>query len=215
MNTPSRPVAGPRPPVPAALHSARSHSGLVVPYITAWHAGRPMWGHVAEQAQARAITDGLCQVCGLELDDTRIVLTVRPQDIAAAVAPEPGLHPACLRYAVAACPMLSGTRPLYRPVGHGPGPCDQPDCDCALWAPADSVGRAEQPAEAWYELWISPADYRPTAYSTNGRQQIGISLRDVRPRRMRKIRASEPGASHAELEPVIDLTIATTALFSK
>jgi hypothetical protein len=107
----------------------------------------------------------LCQICGQRLEE-RICLTVRPMDVRAGFAPEPGLHPECLAYAAKGCPMLNGAAAAYRrsPVtaGHPAGrPCNDPSCPCPQIAPGDDHEvRSGRPADDWDSWMIAPTSYR-------------------------------------------------------
>ncbi|MET9081422.1 hypothetical protein ABZX77_05885, partial [Streptomyces sp. NPDC004237] len=92
-----------RPPARAA--ALPRHGGLAVPWITGWFDGRPYFGVNFPLRRIQTIAHGLCQFCREPLG-RRIGLVVRPADIAAGYVDEPGMHPECLDYAVAVCPML-------------------------------------------------------------------------------------------------------------
>jgi hypothetical protein len=97
-----------------------------VPWVSLIHNGHAAFGTLDAERALRAYRDRLCQICGHELDE-RCFLIVRPADQARGYSPEPALHPECLPYSAAHCPMLNGTATHYRrhPVlaGH---PADTP-----------------------------------------------------------------------------------------
>ncbi|EFG05869.1 Hypothetical protein SCLAV_0792, partial [Streptomyces clavuligerus] len=146
------------PAIPAACAHRPTHGGLVVPYVSFEHNGLPVFGGLAPRKRTRAFENALCQICERPLDRWFYVL-VRPLDVDAGYAPEPGLHPPCLVYSERACPMLNGNRTSYRagpiisrhPAGR---PCDDPACSCPATAPtAESQVRAGRKADDW-DAWM-------------------------------------------------------------
>ncbi|MGI5397055.1 hypothetical protein [Streptomyces sp. CA-251251] len=107
-----------------------------MPPSAAWDAERAL----------TALLRRLCQICGQPLDE-RCYLIVRPADVVRGCSPEPALHPECLPYTAAHCPMLNGTATHYRrrPVlaGHPAGrPCTDPSCPCPSRSPTKATPRA-------------------------------------------------------------------------
>ncbi|WP_416976684.1 cell envelope biogenesis protein OmpA [Streptomyces sp. T028] len=160
MPKPRRPRAV-RPPARAA--ALPRHGGLTVPWITGWFDGRPYFGVNFPVRRVQAITYRLCQFCRQPLG-RRIGLVVRPADSTAGYVDEPGMHPECLDYAVAVCPMLNSTMDRYR--------AKPPAAVAGLLA--STPARAGKPAEA-YEAWfITPNGYE-IAYGPDG-TVLGIRL---------------------------------------
>jgi hypothetical protein len=136
-----------RPPARAA--ALPRHGGLAVPWITGWFDGRPYFG----------VNFPLRQPLG-----RRIGLVVRPADSAHGYVDEPGMHPECLDYAIAVCPMLNGAMNRYRA-----GP---PAAVAGLLA--STPARAGKPAEAYEAWYITPNGYE-IAYVPGG-TVLGIRL---------------------------------------
>jgi hypothetical protein len=150
-----------RPPARAA--TLPRHGGLAVPWITGWFNGRPYFGVNFPVRRIQAITHRLCQFCRQPLG-RRIGLVVRPADTAVGYVDEPGMHPECLDYAVAVCPMLNGAMDRYRPA--------PPAAVTGLIAVQAS--RAGKPAEAYEAWYITPSGYE-IAYGPDG-SVLGIRL---------------------------------------
>ncbi|CAL9670756.1 hypothetical protein SUDANB15_07383 (plasmid) [Streptomyces sp. enrichment culture] len=155
--------------------------GLVVPWVSLVHGGHAVFGSLDADRTRTAFLRRLCQICGQFLDE-RCYLIVRPADAARGHSPEPALHPECLPYAAAHCPMLNGTATHYRhrPVlaTHPAGrPCTDPSCPCPSPSPDQGhAARSGSPADR-YEAWmIHTRNYR--LLFTRGRPStpIGISL---------------------------------------
>ncbi|SHI66866.1 hypothetical protein [Streptomyces sp. 3214.6] len=163
-----------RPPARAA--ALPRHGGLAVPWITGWFDGRPYFGVNFPVRRIQAIKHRLCQFCRQPLG-RRIGLVVRPADSAVGYVDEPGMHPECLDYAVAVCPMLNGSMDRYRT-----GP---PAAVAGLLAVQAS--RAGQPAEAYEAWYITPSGYE-IAYGPDG-TVLGIRL-DVPVLMKRPVRAA-------------------------
>lgn len=163
-----------RPPARAA--ALPRHGGLTVPWITGWFDGRPYFGINFPLRRIQTITHGLCQFCRGPLG-RRIGLIVRPADISAGYVDEPGMHPECLDYAVAVCPMLNGTLDHYRAA--------PPAAVASLIAVQAS--RAGKPAEAYEAWYITPSGYE-IAYGPDG-AVLGIRL-DVPVLMKRPVRAA-------------------------
>ncbi|MGW7365413.1 cell envelope biogenesis protein OmpA [Streptomyces sp. NPDC054841] len=139
--------------------------GLVVPWVSLIHDGHAAFGSLDAERSRTAFLRRLCQICGQPLDE-RCFLIVRPADAAQGHSPEPALHPECLPYAAAHCPMLNGTATHYRrsPVlaSHPAGrPCTDPSCPCPSGSPDEGhAARSGSPADR-YEAWmIHTRNYR-------------------------------------------------------
>ncbi|WP_307813641.1 cell envelope biogenesis protein OmpA [Streptomyces sp. N35] len=132
--------------------------GLVVPYVTLIHNGHAAFGTLDADKTRRAFTQRLCQICEQPLNE-RCFLIVRPADVTEGCSPEPALHPECLPYTAAHCPMLNGTARHYRasPVlAHHPAgrPCTDPACPCPARTPdGGHTARSGRPADR-YEAWM-------------------------------------------------------------
>ncbi len=134
------------PPIPTAMAHLPVLGGLVVPWVTPRTAdGRYLLGAVDAAKTSTAIHRRLCGVCGRALGD-RLVLLVRESDLARCASTEPGLHPHCAAYTIAACPMVAGRRSHYRASAH------KIDADAVHGA--DSDRRLGAPAEAWHAVWL-------------------------------------------------------------
>lgn len=79
--------------------------GLVVPWVTLIHGGHAALGVLDADRARAAFRHRLCQICGQRLNE-RCFLIVRPADVIKGHSPEPALHPECLPYTAAHCPML-------------------------------------------------------------------------------------------------------------
>lgn len=155
--------------------------GLVVPWVSLVHNGHAAFGSINTKRAIQAFLSRLCQICGQALDE-RCFLIVRPADMKAGYAPEPALHPECLPYAAAQCPMLNGVATRYRqhpilekhPAGR---PCADPACPCPGRSPGqDHSARSGRPADR-YEAWmISSQEYRLAARADAPEIPAGISL---------------------------------------
>lgn len=182
-----------RPPARAA--ALPRHGGLAIPWITGWFDGRPYFGVNFPVRRIQAITHRLCQFCRQPLG-RRIGLIVRPADSTVGYVDEPGMHPECLDYAVAVCPMLNGSMDRYR--------VSPPAAVAGLIAVQAS--RAGKPAEAYEAWYITPSGYE-IAYGAGG-TVLGIRL-DVPVLMKRPVRqAARPRLTgeHAEmLRAVLDL----------
>ncbi|MFF8932264.1 cell envelope biogenesis protein OmpA [Streptomyces longwoodensis] len=168
--------------------------GLVVPYVTLIHDGHAAFGVLDADKAHAAFRRRLCQICGQPLDE-RCFLLVRPADAAEGRSPEPALHPECLPYAAAHCPMLNGTRTHYRrsPVlaSHPAGrPCSEPSCRCLSGTTDEGhTARSGSPADR-YEAWmIHTRNYRLLSPPDRPDVPSGISL-DVPVLRRRVLRAA-------------------------
>ncbi|MFJ2004776.1 cell envelope biogenesis protein OmpA [Streptomyces chartreusis] len=161
---------------PARAAALPRHGGLTVPWITGWFDGRPYFGVNFPIRRIQAITHRLCQFCRQPLG-RRIGLVVRPADSAVGYVDEPGMHPECLDYAVAVCPLLNGAMDQYRSA--------PPSVVAGLLA--STPARAGKLAEA-YEAWfVTPSGYE-VAYGPD-MTVLGIRL-DVPVLMKRPVRAA-------------------------
>ncbi|MFZ3491843.1 hypothetical protein ACODT5_01135 [Streptomyces sp. 5.8] len=180
------------PAIPAMCAHRPTHGGRVVPYVSFEHNGMPVFGGLDSSRRRRAFEEGLCQICGLPLE-RRFYVLVRPQDVSAGYAPEPGLHPPCLMYSEKACPMLSGATATYRPSGvisqHPAGrPCDDPACSCPAITPTEQDRtRAGLKADDWDAWMLSPAQYELRRDTQD--KAVGLQLPSD-PKRIRRVRVS-------------------------
>ncbi|WP_051407383.1 hypothetical protein [Nocardia sp. CNY236] len=210
-----------RVPVPYRLFAARRARGLVVPYITVSHRdpARPVWGMLDPVRAHQVLWGKRCQICGQPLTDPFVVF-IRSLDYQRGLAVEPGIHPECGHYSRRACPMLNGHQHHYHAnpavrFAH----CDDPHCECRHWQPHDPDPRESArdglPAESWYEAWLHIDDYQVVEDpgSETAAPATGINLKGVRFRRIRKIRDSAAPDTGARAPEVLDLLIATQALF--
>jgi len=168
--------------------------GLVVPWVSLIHGGHAAFGSLDADRARTAFLRRLCQICGQLLDE-RCYLIVRPTDAARGHSPEPALHPECLPYAAAHCPLLNGTATHYRrrPVlaTHPAGrPCTDPSCPCPSRSPDEGhAARSGRPADR-YEAWmIHTRTYRLLFTSGRPSTPIGISV-DVPVLRRRLLRTA-------------------------
>ncbi|MGC5236958.1 cell envelope biogenesis protein OmpA [Streptomyces albogriseolus] len=176
--------------------------GLVVPWVSLVHGGHAAFGSLDAERALAAFLRRLCQICGQPLDE-RCYLIVRPADVVQGCSPEPALHPECLPYTAAHCPMLNGTATHYRrrPVlaGHPAGrPCTDPSCPCPSSSPDEGhTARSGSPADR-YEAWmIRTRTYRLVHPPGRPDAPAGISV-DVPVLRTRVLRAAAltPGQQH-------------------
>ncbi|MFJ4790991.1 cell envelope biogenesis protein OmpA [Streptomyces sp. NPDC088794] len=168
-------------PIPQRCAHRPLAGGLVVPYVTLIHDGRAAFGVLDADKAITAFRRRLCQICQHPLDE-RCFLLVRPADVLRGCAPEPALHPECLSYTSAHCPMLNGTATHYRrsPIltRHPAGlPCTDPSCYCPPHTPDDGqAARAGSPADR-YEAWmIRTSNYRLVTLPDQPTMPFGISL---------------------------------------
>lgn len=153
------------PSIPERCRHRPLSGGLVVPYVSLIHGGHAVFGTLDANRARIAFLRHLCQICRQPLDE-RCYLIVRPADIPRSVAPEPALHPECLPYTAASCPMLNGTATHYRAtavlVNHPAGrPCTDPSCPYPARSPDDGhTARSGRRADR-YEAWmIDTRNYR-------------------------------------------------------
>ncbi|MFF8848131.1 cell envelope biogenesis protein OmpA [Streptomyces sp. NPDC015127] len=140
--------------------------------------------------------------------DERCFLIVRPADAARGCSPEPALHPECLPYAAAHCPMLNGTATHYRrspllathPAGR---PCTDPSCPCPSRSPdGGHAARSGSPADR-YEAWlIHTRNYRPVFGPDRSDMPSGVSL-DVHVLRRRVLRTAQLTAEQERLTGLV------------
>lgn len=168
--------------------------GLVVPYVTLIHGGHAAFGVLDAGKAINAFQRRLCQICAHPLDE-RCFLLVRPADVVKGCSPEPALHPECLPYTAAHCPMLNGTVTHYRRspvlVNHRAGqPCSDPSCLCPSRATDEGqAARGGSPADR-YEAWmIHTRNYRLVPLPERAEAPFGISL-DVPVLRRRVLRTA-------------------------
>ena len=179
-------------PVPLRCSGRPRVGGLVVPWVSYQHGGHAVFGSIDPIRRALALVYQLCQICGQGLEE-RICLVVRPMDVRAGFAPEPGLHPECLAYAAKGCPMLNGTAATYRrspaAAGHPAGrPCDDPSCPCPRIAPGDDHEvRSGRPADDYDSWMIAPTSYRVKQAPQQPGTLLGLDL-DVPVLRVRPLR---------------------------
>ncbi|WP_055531336.1 hypothetical protein [Streptomyces graminilatus] len=180
------------PAVPVSCAHRPRHGGLVVPYVSFEHNGVVVFGGVDPVKRAVAFERGLCQICERPLSE-RLYVLVRPQDVGVGYSPEPGLHPQCLVYSEAACPMLNGAAATYRRsgviAGHPAGrKCEDPDCSCPVTELNDEGRRrAGSKADDW-DAWMLPLDAYELRRDTGG-SVLGIEL-PSKPLRIRQVRVS-------------------------
>ncbi|GGP80841.1 hypothetical protein GCM10010278_69220 [Streptomyces melanogenes] len=170
-----------RPGIPVRCLHRPLFQGLVVPWVSLTHNGHTAFGSLDASRMRHAFHRRLCQICSGRLEERFFVL-VRPADQGQGYSPEPALHPECLPYAAAHCPMLNGHATHYRsrPVlaSHPAGrPC--PDASCACPAPGadeDHTARSGQPADR-YEAWMIDSRHYLLAYRQEAPDvPVGISL---------------------------------------
>ncbi|MFJ9662927.1 cell envelope biogenesis protein OmpA [Streptomyces griseoflavus] len=183
------------------MHSIPQHcarrplsGGLVVPWVSLIHGGHAAFGSLDAGRARTAFLRRLCQICGQLLDE-RCYLIVRPADAARGHSPEPALHPECLPYAAAHCPLLNGTATHYRrsPVlaTHPAGrPCTEPSCPCPSRSPDEGHAARSGHLADRYEAWmIRTRTYRPVFTPGRPGAPIGISV-DVPVLRRRLLRTA-------------------------
>lgn len=167
-------------PIPQRCAHRPVSGGLVVPYVSLIHNGHAAFGSLDADRARTALVQRLCQICGERLQE-RCFLIVRPADALRGVSPEPALHPECLPYTAAHCPMLNGTATRYRSramlAAHPAGrPCTDSSCHCPSRTPDHGhTARADARADR-YEAWmIHTRNYRLT--SPHGQPHVlpGIS----------------------------------------
>ncbi|MCC9690225.1 MULTISPECIES: hypothetical protein [unclassified Streptomyces] len=120
--------------------------GLVVPWVSLVPGGHAAFGSLHAERALAAFLRRLCQICGQPLNE-RCYLIVQPADAVQDCSPEPALHPECLPYTAAHCPMLNGTVTHYRrrPVltGHPAGrPAPTRPADAPPAPPTKATPRA-------------------------------------------------------------------------
>ncbi|MET7490592.1 cell envelope biogenesis protein OmpA [Streptomyces sp. NPDC005538] len=190
-------------PIPQRCAHRPLAGGLVVPYVSLIHGGHAAFGTLDADQARTAFLDHLCQICGHPLDE-RCWLIVRPADIARSHSPEPALHPECLPYTAATCPMLNGQATHYRQrsvlASHPAGrPCTDPSCPCPSRTPDNGhAARSGRPADR-YEAWmIDTRHYQLVPHPDTPDVPAGISL-NVPILRKRTLREATPTASRSAL----------------
>lgn len=180
------------PPIPQMCAHRPRRGGLVVPYVAFEHNNAVTFGALDPRKRTRAFNNRLCQICERPLHQ-RFYVLVRPQDVSMGSAPEPGLHPPCLRYSEQACPMLAGSASTYRQGGviarHPAGrPCDDPDCPCPVTASSEEdERRSGSEADDW-DAWMLPLEEYQLRRTEQG-EPVGIVL-PSKPLRIRRVRVS-------------------------
>lgn len=166
--------------------------GLVVPYVSLIHGGHAAFGSLDAERARTALMQRLCQICGEPLEE-RCFLIVRPADVVRGLSPEPALHPECLPYTAAHCPMFNGTATHYRSrsvlAGHPAGrPCTDPSCLCPSRSPDEGhTARSGAPADRYAAWMIHTRNYRLTGPDDQPGVVSGISI-DVPVLRRRVLR---------------------------
>ncbi|GAB1331782.1 cell envelope biogenesis protein OmpA [Streptomyces sennicomposti] len=190
-------------PIPQRCARRPLAGGLVVPWVSLIHGGHAAFGSLDAERARTAFLHRLCQICGQHLDE-RCFLIVRPADVTQGCSPEPALHPECLPYAAAHCPMLNGTATHYRqrPVlaSHPAGrPCTDPSCPCPSLSPDEGhAARSGSPADR-YEAWmIHTRNHRLVFPPDRPDVPSGISL-DVPVLRRRVLRTAQLTAEQERL----------------
>jgi len=192
-----------QPAVPVRLLGLRRVGGLPVPWISFEHGGHAAFGTIDPRKRLKALAEMLCQVCGQPLEE-RICLVVRPLDVRELCAPEPGLHPECVVYAKAQCPMLNGTSTHYRrraaiethPAGQ---PCDDPTCPCPVSLPGpDHEVRSGRIADDFDSWMIDRHAYALKWSQGDPPVLLGVDL-DVPVLRKRPVRRAPLTAEQQEL----------------
>ncbi|MET8291502.1 cell envelope biogenesis protein OmpA [Streptomyces sp. NPDC005132] len=189
-------------PIPQRCMHRPLSGGLVVPYVSFVHGGHAAFGSLDAERARTAFLRRLCQICGKPLEE-RCFLIVRPADADRGVSPEPALHPECLPYTAAHCPLLNGTATHYRtrPVlaGHPAGrPCTDPACPCPSRTPDEGhTPRSGAPADR-YEAWmIHTRNYRLTSPHDQPGDISGISTNvPILRRRVLRTAALTPDQEH-------------------
>ncbi|MEU9370429.1 hypothetical protein AB0D71_38335 [Streptomyces avermitilis] len=113
------------PSIPQRCLRRPLSGGLVVPYVSLIHGGHATFGSLDAERARTAFVRRLCQICGERLEE-RCFLIVRPADVVRGISPEPALHPECLPYTAAHCPMLNGAVTHYRSRVSLPVPLTRP-----------------------------------------------------------------------------------------
>ncbi|MEU1273623.1 cell envelope biogenesis protein OmpA [Streptomyces sp. NPDC005799] len=175
-----RPDSPHTPAIPSRCAQRPTAGGLVVPYVAFTHNGHATFGALDAERARTAFTEKLCQICGQPLNERAYVI-VRPADEITGHSPEPALHPECLPYTAAHCPMLNGTALRYRelpvlathPAGRA---CTDAACPCPAEPGHNHQARSGQLAEQ-YEAWmITACDYRLVFHDERPQAPVGISL---------------------------------------
>ncbi|GAA2917489.1 cell envelope biogenesis protein OmpA [Streptomyces erythrogriseus] len=190
-------------PIPQRCARRPLAGGLVVPWVSLIHGGHAAFGSLDAERARTAFLHRLCQICGQHMDE-RCFLVVRLADVTQGCSPEPALHPECLSYAAAHCPMLNGTATHYRqrPIlaSHPAGrPCADPSCPCPALSPDEGhAARSGSPTDR-YEAWmIHTQNYRLVFPPDRPDVPVGISL-DVPVLRRRVLRTAELTAEQERL----------------
>lgn len=147
------------PPIPQRLAALPQSGGLAVPYISMPKPGTPGAFLLGEMHGAKAgecIVNYLCQIDGKPLGPKPWLFLGTQRAIDDGFSAEPALHPECAAYSARACPMLNGSMATYakRERTHDGEPCSEAGCDCGGWVTAPQSGRAGEPAEPWFQIWV-------------------------------------------------------------
>jgi hypothetical protein len=180
-----------QPPIPATCAHRPTIGGLVRPWVNVELAdgGIDFRGQHRTRAE-QAITQRLCQMCGIGLRHP-IVLLGGPDQLQMLMFVEPPLHPECAAYTSHACPMVAGRMEHYpdRPrLAEGPrgAVCFLSGCDCGGWVNHDPSTTGGLPAHPWYAVYAA-------AY-TWARDQHGTLLVLTTPALVSGVRlVSQPG----------------------
>jgi len=163
------------PPIPVWLSHLPVVGGLAVPWITPrTDDGRYLFGGLHPVRQRQAINQHRCQICGRSLE-CPLVLLMRLSDLPRQRTSEPALHPVCVAYTEAACPMVGGRMSHYRSRAMRLG--------TGMVAAEDEHARLGAPAEPWFAVWLNR--YQPITDPINGKP--AASYAGIRPLRIRPI----------------------------
>ncbi|ONK13256.1 cell envelope biogenesis protein OmpA [Streptomyces sp. MP131-18] len=200
--------------IPVRCAHRPTSGGLVVPAVSLVHNGHAVFGNLDAARVREAFRHRLCQICAQPLTE-RLYVIVRPADEANGRSVEPALHPECLRYAHAQCPVLNGSATHYRDrsvLATHPAfrPCGDPTCPYPdkVKPGKDEAARRGQLVER-YEAWmIALEHYRLVPGKDNPSAPAGIAL-DVPVLRKRLLRQAalppEAEALLGQLRALLDL----------
>lgn len=132
--------------------------------------GRFRFGLVDAQRLRAAITGCLCSICDQLLEE-RIVLAMRDSDLRRSMSSEPGMHPECAHYSVAACPILAGRMARYS------GASGQVAAELGISLGDPRGLRAGHRAQVWRLVWVR--GYEPVTDPATGLPAALISPRQV------------------------------------
>jgi hypothetical protein len=145
------------PPIPERCASRPLVGGLVVPYISLVRDGRAHLGGTRGIRVAECIAARRCQICGQPITDMPILFLCTQSMIDDGFTSEPPLHAECGAYSAEACAMIAGRMATYSKNPHDATgqPCGLEGCDCAGWVTGTGGGKAGEPAEPWFRVWVS------------------------------------------------------------